>query len=212
MRAKCRPNFAYVCRTYPTTHISRPFDWRFAICLRAIFEQLSKKHICKPDMASSHHFIIHCHAGLSTPWHARCSSGRTVAERDRERGRETVAEPASVIVTWHGSHKQIFNTAHYTQNGSVIRSLVTYKLVPSSTILVTLMMELLHSSETPVLTRTKRRNISNRRHSSYSPPWKPQILHNHIFISEFKMIPWNPSIPMHNSQQCVLIQQIESQV
>jgi hypothetical protein len=43
--------------------------------------------------------------------------------------------------------------------GSVHRLLVTAKVVPSSTILVTLIMEVLHSSETSVLTRAKRRNI-----------------------------------------------------
>jgi hypothetical protein len=39
------------------------------------------------------------------------------------------------------------------------RLLVTATVVPSSSILVALMMEALHSSETSVLTRAKRRNI-----------------------------------------------------
>jgi hypothetical protein len=42
---------------------------------------------------------------------------------------------------------------------SVRRLLVTANVVPSSTILVTLMMEALISSETSVLTRSRRRNI-----------------------------------------------------
>jgi uncharacterized protein YggT (Ycf19 family) len=42
---------------------------------------------------------------------------------------------------------------------SVRRLLVTANVVPSSPILVTLMMEALRSSETPVLTRATRRNI-----------------------------------------------------
>jgi hypothetical protein len=48
---------------------------------------------------------------------------------------------------------------------SVLRFLVTAD-VPSSQILVTLMMETLHSSETSVITRVARRNIPKRRHSS----------------------------------------------
>jgi hypothetical protein len=42
---------------------------------------------------------------------------------------------------------------------SVLRLLVTANVVPSSPILVTLMMEVLSSSETSVLTRATRRNI-----------------------------------------------------
>jgi hypothetical protein len=42
---------------------------------------------------------------------------------------------------------------------SVRRFLVTANVVPSSLILVTLMMEALHSSKTSVLTRATQRNI-----------------------------------------------------
>jgi hypothetical protein len=42
----------------------------------------------------------------------------------------------------------------------LLRLLVTANVVPSSPILVTLMMEVIHSSETSVLTRATRRNIS----------------------------------------------------
>jgi hypothetical protein len=42
---------------------------------------------------------------------------------------------------------------------SVLRLKVTANVVPSSSILVTLMMEVTHSSETSVLTRATRRNI-----------------------------------------------------
>jgi hypothetical protein len=41
----------------------------------------------------------------------------------------------------------------------MIQSLVTANLVPSSPILVTLMMEVIRPSETSVLTRTTRRHI-----------------------------------------------------
>jgi hypothetical protein len=44
---------------------------------------------------------------------------------------------------------------------SVRRSLVTANVVPSSPILVTLMMEALSSSETSVLTRATRHNIAD---------------------------------------------------
>jgi hypothetical protein len=50
-------------------------------------------------------------------------------------------------------------TLAVTINRSVLRFLVTANVVPSSPILVTLMMETLSSSETPVLTRTTGRNI-----------------------------------------------------
>jgi predicted hotdog family 3-hydroxylacyl-ACP dehydratase len=44
---------------------------------------------------------------------------------------------------------------------SMRQLLVTANVVPSSTFLVTLMMEVLHSSETSALTRATRRNISD---------------------------------------------------
>jgi hypothetical protein len=46
-----------------------------------------------------------------------------------------------------------------TQCGSVVRLLVTANVIPSSPILVTLMMEALFSSETSVLSRAARCNI-----------------------------------------------------
>jgi hypothetical protein len=49
--------------------------------------------------------------------------------------------------------------AYYVFLRSVRRLIVTANLVPSSLILVTLMMEVLRSSETSVLTRARRRNM-----------------------------------------------------
>jgi hypothetical protein len=50
-------------------------------------------------------------------------------------------------------------TPHYTGISSQRASVASYSYVPSSQILVTLMMEALSSSETSVLTRATRRNI-----------------------------------------------------
>jgi hypothetical protein len=51
------------------------------------------------------------------------------------------------------------NDSHMAFLRSVRRLLVTANIVPSSPILVTLMMKALSSSETSVLTRATRRNI-----------------------------------------------------
>jgi hypothetical protein len=48
----------------------------------------------------------------------------------------------------------------FFKNRSVRRLLITANIVPSSPILATPMMEVLLSSETPVLTRATRRNIT----------------------------------------------------
>jgi hypothetical protein len=65
---------------------------------------------------------------------------------------------------------------------SLLYLLVTAK-VPSSSILVTLIMEALRSSETSVLTRAARRNIpeDDILHSQ-SQRWKPQISHNSFML------------------------------
>jgi hypothetical protein len=73
-----------------------------------------------------------------------------------------------VAVTGHCDHgntdlsligKQLKDGVFSDVTRSVSRLLVTVSVVPSSPILVTLMMEALSSSETSVLTRATRRNI-----------------------------------------------------
>jgi hypothetical protein len=68
--------------------------------------------------------------------------------------------------------------------------LVTARVFPSSPILVTLMMEMLRSSETSVITRIIRRNISEDDilHSHlrgnlkfYDPPLDPAVFYTKIF-------------------------------
>jgi hypothetical protein len=60
-----------------------------------------------------------------------------------------------------GTVLAVTSTSHVVFLRSVFRLLVTANVVPSSPILVTLMMEALRSSETSVLTRTTGRNITS---------------------------------------------------
>jgi hypothetical protein len=64
-----------------------------------------------------------------------------------------------IMVTRIGELGTTLALAHFVFLRSVLRLLVTAKVIPSSPILVTQMTEALRSSETSVLTRATRRNI-----------------------------------------------------
>jgi hypothetical protein len=70
---------------------------------------------------------------------------------------------------------------------NVLRLLLTVKVVPSSPIIITPIMEATRSSETTDLTRATQPIIPER-HSSYSSPSKPQILRLlTVFIFNFEL-------------------------
>jgi hypothetical protein len=71
-----------------------------------------------------------------------------------------ICEPGTaLVVISNPTHAAKKYYIYYVYLRSVLRLLITTKAVPSSKILVTLMMEALRSSETSVLTRPTRRNI-----------------------------------------------------
>jgi TRAP-type uncharacterized transport system fused permease subunit len=68
---------------------------------------------------------------------------------------------------------------------SVFRLLVTANVVLSSTILVTLMMEAIHSFETSVLTKVTRRNIAESGIFHGHRREKPQFFHEFRTVSGY---------------------------
>jgi hypothetical protein len=90
------------------------------------------------------------------------------------------------------------NNLLYEGKYRVIRLLVTAKVVPSSPILLTLMIQAICSSETPVLTRATRRNIPedvvlHRKRSENSKPYTVLWIfkyYNGINKSQFEFWKW----------------------
>jgi hypothetical protein len=128
--------------------------------------------------------------------------------------RVTIGELGTTPAVTHAAKK---NTVHFVFLRIVRRLLVTASFVPSSPILVTLVMEALSSSETSVLTRATQRNIqedailhSDRRANLES--YMPRAIWTPAYADVFHFDPEDGSDILHGTacryipQTVILIQ------
>jgi hypothetical protein len=132
-----------------------PLSNAVTTCLdsRSVFSTVGKSN-CAQIRCHRTQTVVLCYVTPSSPviGYLNCSPKYMVFIFESEEGSNLNFRNIDIYVKYTTSSSLVFL-------GSVRQLLVTANVVPSSTILVTLMKETLNSSETSVLTRATRRNI-----------------------------------------------------